>query len=142
MRRCANQTATTGLAGPDAIESSQAALRQEENERLLTNFYLVNSVIDRLSQTRAKLTVAELSSPDDQHNVRQILDGIARGIGASSEQIYGSLEVWSDMIAPLGLGIMPHECRLRRLLKRLETFRMNATEWGRRSQADPDRSEE
>src|SRR3546814_13503255 len=33
---------------------------------------------------------------------------------------------------------MPHECRLRRLLKRLETFRMNATEWGRRSQADPD----
>src|SRR3546814_3411779 len=34
MRRCANQTATTGLAGPDAIESSQAALRQEENERL------------------------------------------------------------------------------------------------------------
>ncbi len=138
MRRCANQTAMTGLAGPDAVECSKAALEQEENERLLTNFYLINSVIDRLSQTQAKLTVAELSSGQGQRKVRAILDDIARRIGASSEQIYRSLETWSDMIAPLGLAAMPHECRLRRLLKRLEAFRMNAEEWGRRSNADPD----
>ncbi len=138
MRRCANQTAMTGLAGPDAVECSKAALEQEENERLLTNFYLVNSVVDRLSSAQAKLTVAELSSPDGKRKVRGILDDIARQIGASSEQIYRSLEVWSDLIAPLGLPVMPHECRLRRLLKRLEAFRMNAEEWGRRSNADPD----
>lgn len=138
MRRCANQTAMTGLAGPDAVEGSKAALEQEENERLLTNFYLVNSAIDRLAGTTAKLTVAELSSAQGKRQVRQILDGIARKLGASSEQIYASLEVWSDMIAPLGLAIMPQECRLRRLLKRLEAFRMNASEWGRRSNADPE----
>jgi len=138
MRRCANQTAMTGLAGPDAVECSKAALEQEENERLLTNFYLVNSVVDRLSSAQAKLTVAELSSPEGKRKVRGILDDIARQIGASSEQIYRSLEVWSDLIAPLGLPVMPHECRLRRLLKRLEAFRMNAEEWGRRSNADPD----
>ncbi len=138
MRRCANQTAMTGLAGPDAVECSKAALEQEENERLLTNFYLINSVIDRLSQTQTKLTVAELSSGQGQRKVRAILDDIARRIGTSSEQIYRSLENWSDLIAPLGLAAMPHECRLRRLLKRLEAFRMNAEEWGRRSNADPD----
>lgn len=138
MRRCANQTAMTGLAGPDAVECSKAALEQEENERLLTNFYLVNSVVDRLSSAQAKLTVAELSSPDGKRKVRGILDDIARQIGASSEQIYRSLEVWSDLIAPLGLPVMPHECRLRRLMKRLEAFRLNAEEWGRRSNADPD----
>lgn len=138
MRRCANQTAMTGLAGPDAVECSKAALEQEENERLLTNFYLINSVIDRLSSASAKLTVAELSSPQGKRKVREILDNIARQIGASSEQIYKSLEVWSDLIAPLGLPIMPHECRLRRLTKRLEAFRMNASEWGRRSNADTD----
>ncbi|MEQ9333859.1 hypothetical protein [Thalassobaculum sp.] len=138
MRRCANQTAMTGLAGPDAIECSKAALEQEENERLLTNFYLINSVVDRLSSAPAKLTVAELSSPDGKRKVRQILDDIGRRIGASSEQIYASLEKWSDMIAPLGLPVMPHECRLRRLMKRLEAFRMNVDEWGRRSNADPD----
>jgi len=138
MRRCANQTAMTGLAGPDSVECSKAALEQEENERLLTNFYLINSVVDRLSASQAKLTVAELSSPEGKRKVRQILDDIARKIGASSEQIYGSLERWSDMIAPLGLPVMPHECRLRRLLKRLEAFRMNVDEWGRRSNADPD----
>lgn len=138
MRRCANETAMTGLAGPDAVECAKAALQQEENERLLTNFYLINSVIDRLSQSQAKLTVAELSSPQGQRKVRQILDDIARKLGASSEQIYRSLEIWSDLIAPLGLAVMPHECRLRRLLKRLEAFRLNATEWGRRSNADPD----
>ena len=69
---------------PDAIESSQAALRQEENERLLTNFYLVNSVIDRLSQTRAKLTVAELSSPEGQrkvvHNAASDGDQVQAGV--------------------------------------------------------------
>ena len=138
MRRCANQTAMTGLAGPDAIECSKAALEQEENERLLTNFYLINSVVDRLSATQAKLTVAELSSPEGKRKVRQILDDIGRRIGASSEQIYASLEKWSDMIAPLGLPVMPNECRLRRLMKRLEAFRMNVDEWGRRSNADPD----
>lgn len=138
MRRCANQTAMTGLAGPDAVDCSKAALEQEENERLLTNFYLVNSVIDRLTSTPAKLTVAELSSARGKRQVRQLLDDIARRIGASSEQIYRSLEVWSDMIAPLGLPVMPQECRLRRLLKRLEAFRMNASEWGRRSNADPE----
>jgi hypothetical protein len=138
MRRCANQTAMTGLAGPDAVECSRAALEQEENERLLTNFYLINSVLDRLSQTQTKLTVAELSSGQGQRKVRKILDDIARRMGASSEEIYRSLEDWSDLIAPLGLAAMPHECRLRRLMKRLEAFRMNAEEWGRRSNADPD----
>lgn len=138
MRLCANQTAMTGLAGADAIECSKAALEQEQNERLLTNFYLVNSVVDRLSETQAKLTIAELSSADGQRKVRGILDDIARGIGASSERVYRSLEVWSDLIAPLGLPVMPRECRLRRLMKRLEAFRMNADEWGRHSNADPD----
>ncbi len=138
MRRCANQTAMTGLAGPDAVECSKAALEQEENERLLTNFYLINSVVDRLSGAQAKLTVAELSTSAGKRKVRQILEDIGRSIGVSSEQIYGSLETWSDIIAPLGLPVMPHECRLRRLLKRLEAFRMNIDEWGRRSNADPD----
>ncbi|EDP63425.1 hypothetical protein BAL199_20620 [alpha proteobacterium BAL199] len=138
MRRCANQTAMTGLAGPDSLECSKVALEQEENERLLTNFYLINSVVDRLSPTPASLTVAELSSPQGQRKARQILDQIADGLGASSEKIYRCLEVWSDLIAPLGLSMMPHECRLRRLMKRLEAFRMNAGEWNQRSNADPD----
>lgn len=138
MRHCTNETALSGLAGPDAIECAKAALLQEENERLLTNFYLISSVVDRLAATPAKLTVAELSSPQGQRRVRQILDDIAQRLGASSERLYRSLEVWSDLIAPIGLSVMPHECRLRRLMKRLEGFRMNAAEWGRRSNADPD----
>lgn len=117
MRRCANQTAMTGLAGPDSLECSKVALEQEDNERLLTNFYLINSVVDRLLPTPASLTVAELSSPQGQRKARKILDEIADGLGASSEQIYRCLEVWSDLIAPLGLSMMPHECRLRRLMK-------------------------
>lgn len=138
MRRCANQAAMTGLAGPDATESAKAALEQDENERILTNFYLISSVIDRLSKTSAKLTVAELSSSQGKRKVRQALEEIAQDIGGSSERMYRDLEIWSDLIAPLGLPIMPQECRLRRLLKRLEAFRMNAGEWGRRSNADPD----
>lgn len=138
MRRCANETAMTGLAGPEAIECAREAIEQEENERILTNFYLINSVLEKLSDAKAKLTVGELSSPKGKRRVRQILDDIAGRIGASSEQIYRSLEVWSDMIAPIGLPNMPHECRLRRLMKRLEVFRMNASEWGRTSNADPD----
>lgn len=138
MRRCANQIAMTGLAGPDSVESAKAALQQEENERVLTNFYLINAVIDRLSNAPGSVTVSELASPQGRRKGRQILDQIAAGLGASSEQIYNSLELWSDLIAPLGLTVMPQECRLRRLMKRLEAFRMNAGEWGRRSNADPD----
>lgn len=138
MRRCTNETALSGLAGPDAIECAKAALLQDDNERLLTNFYLINTVIDRLAATPVKLTVGELSSAQGQRRVRQILDDIAHRIGVPSERIYRSLEVWSDLVAPVGLSVMPQECRLRRMMKRLEGFRMNAAEWGRRSSADPD----
>lgn len=138
MRRCAHDVALTGLSGPDAIDAAQAAIEQEENERLLTNYYLINSVVKRLAKSDVKLSVAELSSPEGQNKVRGIMAGIATDLRVSSEQLYADLEKWSDLIAPVGIAAMPHECRLRRLVSRLKAFRMNVTTWGKRSNADPD----
>lgn len=138
MRRCAHEIALTGLSGPDGIEAAEKAIEQEENERLLTNYYLVNSVVKSLAQSDVKLSVAELSSADGQKKVRGIMAGIAKDLRVSSEQLYADIERWSDMIAPVGIASMPHECRLRRLMTRLKAFRMNVTAWGKNSNADPD----
>ncbi len=128
----------TGLTGPDGIDAAEAAIQQEENERLLANYYLINAAVNRLSKDKVKLSVADLTSSAGQRKVRQIIAGIAEGLNVSAEQLYKDLESWSDMIAPVGIASMPHECRLRRLMTRLKSFRMNLTTWGRRSNADPD----
>lgn len=138
MRRCANEIALTGLTGPDGIDAAEKAIEQEDNERLLTNYYLVNSVVRTLASSDVKLSVAELSSPAGQKKVRGIMAGIANDLNISSERLYADIETWSDMIAPIGIASMPHECRLRRLLTRLKAFRMNVSAWGRNSNADPD----
>ncbi len=138
MRRCAHEIALTGLSGPDAIDAAEKAIAQEENERLLTNYYLVNSVVKNMAKVDVQLSVAELSSPAGQKKVRAIMAGIATDLKVSSEQLYADLEKWSDLIAPIGIASMPHECRLRRLMTRLKSFRMNISAWGRNSNADPD----
>ena len=138
MRRCAHEIAMTGLSGPDAIDAAEKAIEQEENERLLTNYYLVNSAVKTLAQSDVKLSVVELSSTAGQKKVRGIMAGIASDLRVSSEQLYADLEKWSDLIAPVGIAGMPHECRLRRLMTRLKSFRMNVTAWGKNSNADPD----
>ncbi|WPZ32248.1 hypothetical protein T8K17_13455 [Thalassobaculum sp. OXR-137] len=138
MRRCAHEIAMTGLSGPDAIDAAEKAIEQEENERLLTNYYLVNSVVKTLAKADVKLSVVELSSAAGQKKVRGIMAGIASDLRVSSEQLYADIEKWSDLIAPVGIASMPHECRLRRLMSRLKAFRMNVTAWGKNSNADPD----
>ena len=138
MRRCAHEIAMTGLSGPDAIDAAEKAIEQEENERLLTNYYLVNSVVKTLAKADVKLSVVELSSAAGQKKVRGIMAGIAQDLRVSSEQLYADIEKWSDLIAPIGIASMPHECRLRRLMSRLKAFRMNVTAWGKNSNADPD----
>lgn len=138
MRRCSHEIALTGLSGPDGIDAAEKAIEQEENERLLTNYYLVNSVVKSLADIDVQLSVAQLSSPDGQKLVRGIMADIAKELRVSSEQLYADIERWSDMIAPVGIASMPHECRLRRLMTRLKSFRMNVTAWGRNSNADPD----
>jgi hypothetical protein len=138
MRRCAHEIAITGLSGADGIDAAEKAIAQEENERLLTNYFLVNTAVKSLATADVQLSIAELSSAKGQKKVRAIMSSIAADLKLSSEQLYGDLEKWSDMIAPIGIAAMPHECRLRRLLSRLKAFRMNLTTWGKRSNADPD----
>jgi hypothetical protein len=138
MRRCAQEIAMTGLAGIDAVEGSKKAHQEEENERLLTNYFLISATVEAMAPGAAKLTLADVTSSAGKKKTRGILDGVAGKLGISSEQLYNHLEVWSDMVAPVGLAAMPQECRLRRLLKDLEQFKSMISGWGERTNADTD----
>lgn len=138
MRRCAQEIAMTGLAGIDAVEGAQKAHQAEENERLLSNYFLISATVEAMAPGAAKLTLADVSSSAGKKKTREILDGVAGKLGISSEQLYINLELWSDMVAPVGLNSMPQECRLRRLLKQLDQFKSMIAGWGDRTQADID----
>jgi len=138
MRRCAQEIAMSGLAGTDAVEAARKAYELEENERLLVNYFLISATVDALSASGAKLTLTDITTGAGKKKVRGILSEIAGTLGVSAEQMYADLEVWSDLIAPVGLPHMPQETQLRDLLKRLERFRMIMSEWGRRTNADTD----
>ena len=138
MRRCAQEIAMTGLAGIDAVEAAKKAHQEEENERLLSNYFLISATVEAMAPGAAKLTLADVTSSAGKKKTREILDGVANKLGISSEQLYIDLEQWSDMVAPVGLASMPQECRMRRLLKQLEQFKGMISGWGDRTNADVD----
>lgn len=138
MRRCAQEIAMTGLAGIDAVESAKKVHQNEENERLLTNYFLISATVEAMAPGAAKLTLADVTSSAGKKKTREILDGVASKLGISSEQLYINLELWSDMVAPVGLASMPQDCRLRRLLKQIEQFSGMIAGWGARTNADVD----
>ena len=97
----------TGLAGIDAVEAAKKAHQEEENERLLSNYFLISATVEAMAPGAAKLTLADVTSSAGKKKTREILDGVANKLGISSEQLYIDLEQWSDMVAPVGFASMP-----------------------------------
>jgi hypothetical protein len=136
VRHAMLETAKTGLAGPEAQRMAEEALSEDEDEKLLTSFFLFKSAIEKMSGGSMDLRVSDLTSNAGRDKVKSGLGDIAQRLHTSSNELYARLEEWGAMIAQLGVPGMPRECRLRRLISSISALTQGLERW-----ADTDKSE-
>jgi hypothetical protein len=130
------ETAKTGLAGPEAQRMAEEALSEDEDEKLLTSFFLFKSSIEKMSGGAMDLRVSDLTSNAGRDKIKSGLGDIAQRLHTSSNELYARLEEWGGMIAQIGVPGMPRECRLRRMISGISALTDGLNRW-----ADTDKSE-
>lgn len=136
IRQATLETAKTGLAGPEAQRSAEEALKEEEDEVLLTRFFLFRRVIETMSDGQMDLQVSDLTTASGRDRIRSGLDDIAQRLGTNANELYARLERWGELLAPIGLPGMPKDCRVRRLMAAMAGLADSLEHW-----AEHDRSE-
>lgn len=136
VRMATLEVARTGLAGPEAQRSAEEAIAEEENEILLTRYFLFKSALEKLSGGQMNLQVSDFTSPAGRDRIRSGLGEIAKKLGTNANELYDRLERWGLYIAPLGMAGMPKEARLRRLIGGIAMLAQSLNHW-----ADADKSE-
>src|SRR3546814_7709660 len=64
------ETARTGLAGPEAQRMAEEALAEDDDEKLLTSFFLFKSAIEKMSGGSMDLRVSDLTSDSGRDRIR------------------------------------------------------------------------
>jgi len=136
VRLATLETAKTGLAGPEAQRMAEEALSDDDDEKLLTSFFLFKSAIEKMSGGKMDLRVSDLTTDSGRDKIKSGLYDIAQRLHTSSNDLYARLEEWGSLVAQLGLPGMPRECRLRRLIKGITALADGLNRW-----ADTDKSE-
>jgi hypothetical protein len=136
VRRAELRVATLGLAGPDVAESARRAFEQEENDRLLANFHLIQKVIEKVQGKKLALSLDDATRAEGQRQIRAALAAVAETLGLTPYDLNVRIEYWADVVAPIGMPGMTDSSRVRRLLARIDSFVMNMTAWGRATPGD------
>lgn len=129
VRRAMLETAKTGLAGPEAQRSAEEALTEDENELLLTRFYLFKSALEKLSHGQMNLHLSDFTSVSGREGIKSELGEIAESFGTTANELYARLEHWGQLIAPLGMPGTGKDCRVRRLVNGIGDLSDNLNQW-------------
>jgi hypothetical protein len=130
VRHATLQAAKSGLAGPEAQKSADEALAEDENEILLTRFFLFKAALEKMSGGQMNLRVSDFVSDSGRDRVKQAMGDIAHRLNATTNLLYDRLESWGNLISPLGVPGMSKDCRLRRLVNAIAALEDNMAKFG------------
>jgi len=136
VRLATLETAKTGLAGPESQRAAEETLSEEENELLLTRFFLFKQSLEKMSAGQMNMKISEFTTEAGRDRVKAELGTIAQRLGTNANELYARLDQWGLLLSPLGLPGMPKECRLRRLVSGIAGLADLLARW-----ADTDKSE-
>lgn len=136
VRRAVLEVAKGGLAGPEAQRSAEEALDEDDNEILLTRFFLFKGALEKMSGGQVNLRVSDFVSDSGRDRVKQAMTDIAQRLSVPTQLLYDRLEAWGALISPLGVPGMSKDCRLRRIVNGISDLENAMIGW-----ADSDRSE-
>lgn len=127
---------STGLAGPAGRRAAQQASSDDENERLLTNFFLVSEAVRQLSGGKLQLGPADLTNDVGRTRTKLILSRIAAMFQLTADDFYARLESWAGSVGPVGIPGLNYTCRLRQLIADVNDYSADLEAWSERDFTD------
>src|SRR3546814_19245190 len=73
---------------------AEEALAEDDDEKLLTSFFLFKSAIEKMSGGSMDLRVSDLTSDSGRDRIKSGLGDIAQRLHTSSNELYARLEEW------------------------------------------------
>lgn len=129
VRSATLEAAKSGLAGPEAQKSAEEALAEDENEMLLTRFFLFKGALEKMSGGQMNLRVSDFVSDAGRDRVKHAMGDIAHRLQATTNLLYDRLESWGNLISPLGVPGMSKDCRLRRVVNAIAGLEESMAKW-------------
>lgn len=129
IRKAVLEAARCGLAGPQAVDAAEAALRDDEEQRLLINYQLIVEVLKAVGMESTDILRAGLASEDGQRLTRDLMLKAAHRLALEPTELYSRIAELAVYLEPLGLHSSPRPARLRRLMRDLQGFRDSMTDW-------------
>jgi hypothetical protein len=139
IRKAVLEAACCGLAGPHAVEAAEAALGDDEEQRLLINYQLIVEALKSAGLESTDILRAGLASAEGQKLTRDLMSKAAHKLGMEPTELYRRIAELAGYLESIGLSSSPKPARLRRLMRDLNGFRDSMTEWatGNVSEAAP-----
>lgn len=136
IREASLKIESTGLAGPTTAHAAKQAANDDENDRLLTNFYLVSEAVRQLSGGKLRIGPADLTTDVGRTRTKLILSRVAALFQITPDDFYARLEDWAGVVAPLGVPGLNYTCRQRQLMADLNAYADDVEGWSERDMSD------
>lgn len=129
IRKAVLEAARCGLAGPQAVEAAEAALKDDDEQRLLINFQLIVEVLKAVGMESTEILRAGLASEQGQKLTRDLMLKAAHRLSLEPTELYGRIAELAVYMEPIGMASSPKPARLRRLMRDLGGFRDSMADW-------------
>lgn len=129
IRKAVLQSARCGLAGSQAVEAAEDALRDDDEQRLLINYQLIVEALKAVGLESTEILRAGLASVEGQRLTRDLMSKAARSLGLEPTELYSRIAELAVYVESIGLATSPKPARLRRLMRDLQGFRDSLTDW-------------
>ncbi|MBM3549255.1 MAG: hypothetical protein FJX54_20145, partial [Alphaproteobacteria bacterium] len=96
--------ASTGLAGGEAAMAAKTILSAAENQELVTRLFVVVRALEQLSPNPTKISVTDMITEAGKKRARADLAAAGERLDIPLEELLDRLEIWGNMVAPLGVA--------------------------------------
>jgi hypothetical protein len=129
IRKAVLQSARCGLAGNHAVEAAEAALRDDDEQRLLINYQLIVEALKAVGLESTEILRAGLASVEGQRLTRDLMSKAAHSLALEPTELYSRIAELAVYVESIGVLTSPKPARLRRLMRDLQGFRDSMTDW-------------
>lgn len=127
IRRVAREVAAEGLAGEEAMDAAQTAIKGEHGDRLLANYQLLVTLVEQIG---LKVPAEAGQAANMETRARTTVAHIAPRLGQTAPWVAASLEAIADCLTLIGIKETSKDARIPRLMVLLDATRDQVSEWG------------
>jgi hypothetical protein len=130
------KVASTGLAGGEAAAAAKTVLSAAENQELVTRLFVVVRALEQLSPNPNKISITDMITDAGKKRARAELAAAGDRLDVPLQELLDRLEIWGNMIAPLGVTRSAAIGPMRRIWQQQLTLAQAMRDWAAGDWAD------